>query len=107
MNSNKFLEEVINKIKITADRQKYIRQCVKNVFDRFSEIVPLCHNYRFGGGFKRYTSIRNYFDVDVYFIGNYQKQNLLNYFKNRLKELQKQYIPFKIAKSPPYLHAIN
>lgn len=106
MNPNIFLENIHKKIKISQERQKYIRGAVKKIFNKFSEIDTSCYGYRFGGGFKRYTSIRNYFDVDVLFIGDFQKQNLLKNFENRLKKLQANYNSFNIASPPPYLHAI-
>ncbi len=106
MKPNEFLEQIVSKIQISPQKQKHIKNAVRKIFEKFREHVPDCYNYRFCGGFKRYTSIKNYFDVDVYFIGHYQENNLLNYFKNRLIELEKSYKPFKIARKPPYFHAI-
>lgn len=106
MEANQFLENILKKIQIKPDREKHIRNSVKKIFSKFHEILPSCYSYRYGGSFKRYTSIKNYFDVDVYFVGHFKQQNLLNNFNNNLKELERTYKPFKIARIPPYMHAI-
>ena len=106
MKPNEFLEQIAKKIQISPKRQKQIKSAVNKIFKKFREIVPHCYNYRFGGSFKRYTSIKNYFDVDVYFIGHYQEKNWMNYFKDKLLDLEQAYNPFKIARKPPYVHAI-
>jgi len=105
-NPNAYLDEIIKKIQITKERQKHIKNAVQSIYNNLKTVLPQCDNYRFGGGFKRYTSIKNYFDVDVYFIGKYPKQNLLSYFTKKLKKLEATYKPFRIARPPPYLHAI-
>lgn len=79
-NPNAYLDEITKKIQITKERQKHIKNAVQSIYNNLKNVLPQCYNYRFGGGFKRYTSIKNYFDVDIYFIGKYPKQNLLSYF---------------------------
>ena len=106
MRSNNFLEQILTKIRITPERQEYIKNVVKKIFDKFQEVVSSCYNYRFGGSFKRYTSIKNYFDVDVYFIGKFPEYNLMRLFYSKLRELEFRYHPFNIARAPPYFHAI-
>lgn len=106
MESNKYLEQVLSKISISPQREKHIKSIVERIYKELIKVDKNCYNYRFGGSFKRYTSIRNYFDVDVYFIGHFPEHNLLNYFNSKLKSLEKSFKPFEIARKPPYLHAI-
>ncbi len=91
---------------IKPEREKHIRDTIKKVFNKFHEILPSCYSYRYGGSFKRYNSIKNYFEVDVYFVGHFKEQNLLNNLNRSLKELERIYKPFQIARNPPYMHAI-
>ena len=89
MEANQFLEIILKKIQISPAREMHIKKTVKKIYEKFHEIEPSCHNYRFGGSFKRYTSIKNYFDVDVYFIGNFKEQNLLDKMRIVLKVMNK------------------
>jgi tRNA nucleotidyltransferase (CCA-adding enzyme) len=106
LNASYFLEQILEKISISENREKHIRNIVGSINKKLKTIDSKYKNYRFGGSFKRYTNIKNYFDVDVYFVGDYPRNNLLNYFNNKLRKLQSSYKPFKIARKPPYLHAI-
>ncbi|MGQ4876399.1 MAG: hypothetical protein ACP6IY_20235 [Promethearchaeia archaeon] len=96
----------MEKVKISPNKEKHIRNVVKGIFKKLITLIPDLENYQFGGSFDRYTNIKNSFDVDIYFIGKFSPSNLLNYFKNRLKDLERSYNSFKIARPPPYLHAI-
>ncbi|MHA1843120.1 MAG: hypothetical protein ACTSWE_02475 [Promethearchaeota archaeon] len=106
MNPNQYLEKILIKISITPERKKYIKNCIKKIHNEFSQVEPNCYGYRYGGSFDRYTCIRNYFDVDVYFKGYFEEYNLLSNFEYKLRDLEEYYVPFEIARGPPYLHAI-
>jgi hypothetical protein len=108
------MENILKKISISEDRFDYVKNIAGKVFSLLNNIGGSFTNYAFGGSFDRYTAIRNHFDLDLYLVVNsyafpfqqYSGESMLRMLYDLMLRLHNQDGPFKIARKPPYVHAI-
>ncbi len=117
-NINHFLEKKLAEISITDENMAKIKEKVKEFFDVLKKYFPEIRGYAFGGSFDRYTSIPNYYDMDIYFIftndsvqslsGNGLRNKLMNILKQLETDDEDEITPFyiKIKKQNQYFHSI-
>lgn len=118
LNINNFLEDKLEEISISVEDIALIQEKIKDFFEIIKRYFPEIRGYTFGGSFDRYTSIPNYFDIDIYFIftrdaiKQLSGKNLLNTLMNILIQLETkdedEITPYyiKIRQLDQYFHSI-
>lgn len=106
MNNETYLENILKKISVNAEREKQIRVRIQKTMKKFEEQFPDYSGYRIKGSFKRSTNLRGKFDIDINVIGNWKKDVLLKSFYKKVKKFIAKNENVTLSRKPPYFHAI-
>lgn len=114
LQKNEILADYLNKISISEDEVREIRNKVCEFFKQISMMFPVLKHHAFGGSFDRYTQIRGISDIDVYLVvqnnhyRNLDGRKMLDDLYSMLGQFQDEDppLPLRIKHGGPYKHAI-